>query len=281
MLRNSTSAAYTGAGVFRQVAAVRISNSSFLHTAAQKQGGCLRLLQVGQVEVRESLFEDNVLVLASDNNNGGALSVDSSQVLLIHDTRFSAARAAEGGAVFAKSIASRVELANVLIADSEAEQAGGALFVTDSHLVKIVDSVFVENRALSRGGGGAVHIQGASSVHSQNSSYRYNAAEQGEGGALYLESVETVLLQGDIYGNNTSSNSSTDGRGGGCIFLANAKSLAASDSEFSDNQATQGGCISAVGLSLSLTFERCSFLRNRATGGRGGALYLDNADLVK
>ena len=172
-------------------------------------------------------------------NHGGAVYADGD--IKIKSSNFTANVAKEGGAVYTSII-----------------------YETAS------DSIFSQNKATD-GKGGAVYINNKCHPGFKSCTFEKNTCT-GDGGALYLDSTNTYLtLSGCTFQDNAADEY------GGAVYAPHAplyfSDMEVKNCEFTGNSAQEGGAIYA---SLIYKVSNSKFTKNKATGGCGGAVYVNN-----
>ncbi|MEY2746205.1 MAG: hypothetical protein RL112_1247 [Planctomycetota bacterium] len=155
-------------------------------------------------------------------------------------------------------------------ADNEAANEGGGLYIRSHMLPRVVDSMFLANRALR--GGGTFGAAGAlPSI--EGCLYQGNEAEIG-GGGVFLE-FNDGMVAGSRFVDNAAGleveggGGGGGGSGGGGVWTTGGAPTV-SDCEFVDNRASFGAGVYHIEESAALV-EDCLFERNAAT--EGGGLY--------
>ena len=201
---------------------------------------------------------------------GGAVYVDCFQTNLdVSDSIFIAntAHGGGGGAIFVDTIGN-VNIdgcifwsnVNVMRASSNTVNGnGGAVFCDTSGDLKLVNTDFTNNEALS---GGAVYVDRYYKLFVQESNFSSNNANNGNGGAMVIRHVYNDINEINNIINITNStfiDNIATGDGGG-LYIKGRRKISESD------------------FKLIITF---SFFRsNQAKAGNGGALALDDVKEV-
>ncbi|PEN14447.1 hypothetical protein CRI94_05320 [Longibacter salinarum] len=149
---------------------------------------------------------------------------------------------------------------------------GGAVYVIEADPLTIRQSTFVGNQGLS---GGALNIS-AGTVDIDNSEFTQNTSADG-GGAIFADTGDLTITR-SIFDQNTTSG--TTG-GGGAIYQVTGSSRI-TNTVFAGNTTTgtvPGGAIHAAEGSSASIFNSV-FTGNAATEARGGAIFLEGADLT-
>ncbi len=244
-----------------------ITGSTFTRNSA-KSGGALALPFAGQAYVTGTTF------LSNTATNGGAIAGSS---ITATASAFTGNQASYGGAITATivgidaSLFERNEasagLGGAIMADrgsvygstftqNGASQKGSALF---ARAVTIVQSVFLRNGAGATLRGGAVGLNGNSSV--TDSVFDGNGAGSGTplGGAIESSSGALTVTGGSFRNNRAGA--------GGAVFCQDICTVDLA--RFASNQADTGGAIDARGR---LIVRRSEFFSNTAST-HGGAIF--------
>ncbi len=153
-----------------------------------------------------------------------------------------------GGAVYVKDTGATLTLrgnsqfTGVIASHSGTLDGGGAIFVAGT--LDLIGSTFTSNHGSS---GGAIYATGKAEIYA--SQYISNTATE-YGGAIYLGSTGSLLIKAFSLENPVSFASNSAGKQGGAIYTEN------------------GGSI-----------YYGTFKKNTATGGKGGAIYLNKGTL--
>ena len=201
----------------------------------------------------------------------------------------------EGGAI--RTI-DRLSLDNCYFKDNWAENHGGAIYANE--IYDMENCVFINNH-VTNGNGGALYINsyrlGLPSYFA-GCTFNNNYANKGDGGAIYSDSSyaelefvgcnfngnianngiekryggaitakDTLTLDGCSFKDNWAENY------GGAIYSNEIKSI--KNCIFISNHAKEGGAI-YVNSGCTLSIEKSYFKQNKATNGRGGAIYIDS-----
>ena len=270
---------------------VIVKNSSFSKNLAGWDGGAI-YADSSNVVISTSTFADN----SAKQGYGGA--VYSSKWTHIENSTFLRNNALrQGGAVHTVYIQFGP---NVFFTNNTANGHGGAVY-TDFISNNVCNLNFNGNKA-TRDFGGAIYINKKSGdVSFINSTFIGNSANAGDGGAIYSDSGSTnIHLINSTFKNNYANDGKEKRYGGAvrccnrltvdnCIFTDNwAENLGGAiytktldsikNSVFISNRAKEGGAI-YVNNKCTMTITNSYFQSNKATDGRGGALYTDSKDL--
>jgi len=274
-----------------------IQNATFVNNQAAGDGGAIDILR-SSATFSSSRFENNRADSGGGgaidiDNNGGAgnylVEIDNSLFLLnrsettggaidvegnlqLTDVDFSDNRArVGGGAIIFKGNTSNDGLnitggdfvRNFNTSTALGEGEGGALFLTSSTAaapVLIQGARFEENTA--RSNGGAISIDGNTTLALDDVDLRLNRTSTGAGGAISARNNASLTLL-----NDTQVQTNTSAAQGGGLSLVDAAQATIRDSSFQMNTAVlDGGAISA---NSSLNVERSVLEANIARSGGG------------
>jgi hypothetical protein len=122
--------------------------------------------------------------------------------------------------------------------------------------------------------GGGILTAGGGTLTLENCQVKNNVA--GFGGGIYGGFRSTTIVINSKFSGNDGSLARDTERGGGGLATKSGSSVTIRDSEFIDNKGTLGGGVN--NLLSSLRIENSKFMRNVATAGVGGAVYVDGAN---
>jgi len=266
---------------------VIIKNSSFSKNSANVGGAVY--VDSSTAVISTSTFADNT----AKSGEGGAIY--SSKWTHIENSTFLRNTAdAKGGAIYTNYIQFGQ---NVFFINNTAKDHGGAVY-TDYISNNICNINFNGNK-VTADFGGAIYINKKSgNVYFINSTFISNSATAGDGGAIYSDSGSTnIILINSIFKNNHANGGKEKRYGGAirccnrltvdnCTFIDNwAENLGGAiytntidsikNSVFISNHAKEGGAI-YVNNKCSMSITNSYFNSNKATDGRGGAIYTDS-----
>ena len=151
---------------------------------------------------------------------------------------------------------------------------GGAMYINSQDVAKtgvrnFTNCVFKDNSA-TKGDGGAVYLDSIWSEHgfigcTFTGNNANGGVEKRYGGAIC--SKGTILLDSSSFTDNWAENL------GGAVYAGEVKYI--KNCIFTSNKAKEGGAVYVNGKS-TITVEKSYFKLNKATNGRGGAIYLDS-----
>ena len=276
----------SGGGIYCQGNSY-INNTSFIKNFATALGGAI--YTSGESHIYNSKFEDNEMeefALIKTGGYGGAIK--SVKSLTVDSCIFNNNRAVDrGGAIHGKNI----EITNSIFNDNTARDYGGAIY--NSMSLKITNSIFNDNTAGDYGG--AIFTEYTDNLIINNSTFTKNQVSAGVGGAIHIEQKCNLELNACRFEENTAGM-----RGGAICFDTSRTTLKISNSSFVNNYAkNSGGAIYKPGeitfiknsqftgnnakeagaIYTSAIIEQVSnsiFIKNKATTGDGGAIYINN-----
>ena len=231
-----------------------ISSSVFSGNSA-RSGGAIYVRGNVHINVAESEFRGNSA--PDENGVGGAILIEPASSINISDSEFRDNSAAETGG----AIRNYGELSVSGSEFSGNSAIGGGAIYNDSSSgasITIRGSVFSGNSA--EGGGAIVNRDDASISASQFSG---NSAT-GYGGAIVNDVPGTASVSGSVFSGNSA------GQGGGAIV--NGEDATINESVFSGNTARSGGAIYNAVWSRLISISDSEFSDNSASE-KGGAIY--------
>lgn len=218
-------------------------------------------------------------------NNGGTVNVTGATI----SNNLASGAAGSGGGVL--SLAGPVTLTGTTVSFNSANRAGGAIEVVDGNL-NIGFSTFSSNNVngaagtANPGNGGAIHTSGNAAVAIQSGSFTGNEAAR-EGGAIWIQGSSSLNTSSNVFFVNNAAHGPTADDGGGALFN-NGGSIVLTDTLMFANRADgangSGGAIFNLGGSILATnlFVGTN-TASRAGGGiedSGGTLQLNNSTLA-
>ncbi len=266
---------------------VIVKNSSFSKNSAARGGAVY--VDSSSAVISTSTFTDNTAKFGE----GGAIF--SSKWTHIENSTFLRNTAnAKGGAVYTEYIQFGL---NVFFINNTAKDHGGAVY-TDYISNNVCNINFIGNK-VTADFGGAIYINKKSGdVSFINSTFISNSATAGDGGAIHSDSGSTnIILINSVFKNNYANGGKEKRYGGAvrcknrltvdnCTFIDNwAENLGGAiytdlvdsikNSVFISNHAKEGGAI-YVNNKCTMSITNSYFNNNKATDGRGGAIYTDS-----
>eukprot|EP00949_MAST-11_sp_MAST-11-sp1_P004008 g4008.t1 len=168
-----------------------------------------------------------------------------------------------------------LELQGCTLRTNKVLSCGSPLKISTGGTLIAADTMFASNEAYTSSG--AINIAGADSVlHVHRSTFSKNLARNANGGAIAAAGGAHVVISKNVWFKDNEADLS-----GGAIYIADPGSTfhAHSNVVFSNNLATHGGAVAAIGKDLLATLRQASFSgANRAF--RGGALYIGDGATV-
>ena len=221
---------------------------------------------------------------------GGAISARRSRVKIMQSV-FEGNSAEIGGVIFSE-LNSNITIINSTFVGNHAtstasyiscvDTGGGALYAdSGSTVINIINSQFMDNTAVGRGG--VVYLYAATntsinitdSKFTDNAQYSYEDFIRG-GGALFMKVTNNTIItitDSEFKGNSAQGDS-------GAVYLraATNTTITITNSEIEDNTAQQlgGGVYLSFMTSSTVTIAGCNFMNNHAQHS-GGAVYLSDA----
>ena len=255
----------TGGAIYMdsKEAYLKISDSLFFSNEGGINGGAIYC--EGKTSVSRSLFENNKVKRNFIHGSSGG-AIYSKRMVTVDGCYFSDNHAHDlGGAIYADD---DIKIKNSEF-DGNSAKEGGAIY-TSIIYEPSSNSKFIKNKATD-GDGGAIYIN--NKCNPKLSSFRFEQNTcTGSGGAIYLDSSNTILTLSD-----STFNDNQAGQYGGAIFAPHGgitnSIIELKNCHFTSNSAKEGGAIYASNVRQISNSE---FLRNKATSGDGGAIYINN-----
>lgn len=243
---------------------LKLSGCNFTANTAYIDGGAV--YTSGEIAVTDCVFRDNKALGKSTlyRSFGGAFRSKSATITNCY---FTGNHAHDwGGAAYIDSWA---KITGTTFNENDAHEAGavyaGGLTASNSK--------FTGNHANS-GSGGAVYVNGKDNPKFTSCTFEQNTCT-GDGGAIHLNSAYSYMtLSQCTFTDNKA------GRGGAVYAPSGIASNSLVDLDncrFTGNSAKQGGAVYASTISK---ISHTEFIKNRATSGSGGAVYVNNQDVT-
>ncbi len=266
---NSTTKAFGGA-IASSSKEITLKNAEFGNNSSIKEGGAVSLKSAGEITVTTCDFESN-----STNTTGGAFYLKQCEELKITDSTFVENNSKlQGGAMFIMDC-SEVAIAETTFTQNSNEEAnGGAIYVNNTNM-SLNEIDFDGNEAGLAGG--AFVATNKVTLTAKNCNFTNNTAVSKEyegGGAVAITTNSKVDLTDSTFSGNKAE---TAQRGGGAIYTRYSE-VSVANVTFDGNEALSGGAISvAIGAPDSgkspIKVENSVFTNNKATNGKGGAIF--------
>ncbi len=255
-----------GGGIDTRHESVLTLENVKVHNNTSELGGGIRVGHLAKATIIDSSFvgNDGTLTNKHAGFSAGAISHNESRgQLIIRGTTFANNKGFNGGAIYSIS---------------------GVTFVVE-------DSIFRNNTAKNRAGGGAIFTDGVSSknyssglandgkIIIRRSQFEGNATE-GEGGALFLWGYgnDKAILEDSSFINNAATKNSKGKAKGGAIWAK--MGLDIRDVTFANNSATQQGGALWFESSQPANIINSTFSGNEVTEDAGGALFIHTSTPV-
>ena len=251
-----------GGGIDTRQESTLVLDNVEVNNNASELGGGIRVGHLAKATIVNSRFKGNDGTLTSKyaGFSAGAISQNESRgQLTIKGTTFDNNKGFNGGAIYSIS---------------------GVSFVVEN-------SVFRDNTAKNRAGGGAIFTDGVSSkgyssklandgkIIIRGSRFEGNKT-QGEGGALFLWGYgkDKAIIEDTAFINNTATKNAKGIAKGGAIWAK--MGLAMRDVTFANNTATQQGGALWLESKQPANIVNSTFSNNRVIEDAGGAMFLNS-----
>ena len=285
---------------------LKVNNSTF---TANKSTGFSGAIHVsGKAEIEDTLFYNN------EAKYGGALTSGTGSDLILSSVTFTNNKAEEMGAlgIYKKAkltnviftgnestsnndidgtlmgagaiglgAEATVSISSGIFENNESETAGGAIGtrkkdVADNSDAKldIENSVFIGNSAKLRGGAIDNYFfksdKGNGYVYVASSTFDSNTAK--DGGAIYNHDVDKEGHEVKMFIENSTFTANTATGKGGAIY--NEGIMEIENSQFNNNESSQGGAILVAKDTGDLKVKNSSFIANKSTTSFSGAIHV-------
>ena len=262
-------------------ATLHIEQTRFVGNKVLGDGGAINIQQQAHLRMTNCVFDQNIA-----EQLGGAIIAGFNVTLEIQATNFTRNRADGGGAIDVGQAYLRIT--DCIFKDNHAEQLGGAILGGSQAFLEISGSYFSSNSANQ---GGAINVQQQLNLSLTNCRLDYNLASDHGGAIIAFTNVILRILETNFTGNGATLDggalvvaSQTDchvvrsvfdcnsakGPGGGVMI--SKSSLQLENTNFTNNNATDGGAIN-IQENSKLQTNMCNFLKNLAKRA-GGAIML-------
>jgi predicted outer membrane repeat protein len=256
----------SGVDATTRVEGIRIRGGYTSGYAVGSWGAGMLCVSGAGLVVENCIFEDNM----ADLSWGGGFACSESSPTVRgcafrrnQSISYTMAQTSRGGAVVAKSSEAVFDVCT--FENNSSTESGGAIYAESSDLT-IRSNEFNSNH-VDELFGGAIHCA-LSSPSITDCIFQENTADRGGGLACTLGSSPTV--SGCVFVDNAASY-----KAGGMWCDDSVTSPSITDSRFEGNTANYGGAVYVMNQA-NVTFERCVFLANWATG-YGGAMEFNSA----
>jgi predicted outer membrane repeat protein len=250
-----------------------VIGSQFTDNRADQRGAAIRMNEATTASFSSTLFARNVAATF----DGGAISAGQGSVTTINNCSFYDNHAYErGGAMVTDSatfhdvsfLQGSVTIRNSVFRNNTAARHGGAIMHGEKFMLKISNTGFADNVALS-GDGGAVSIAPGCAVSITASEFERNRAPSGSGGALTVSASKIDVIDSNFTDNTAGADGGAVRSTGGAVFYPRG------ETHFDRNVAQRsGGAISLDASSLKTNEAALVFTENSAR--LGGALAAEN-----
>ncbi len=243
--------------------------------------------------VSASLFIDGSVITGNETTyndtnarGGGIYLVGAGNVLVVTDSTISDNTAEQyGGAVFYDSPTGlgSISITDSDISDNEATRVHGGGIYAARAAITVTNSTISGNQAPSadRAGGG-IHLRGAGSSLTVDSSTFSNNVASRQGGAIYAydDNIQIRILNGSVFTGNETTEDDNYSQGGGIYLYGTGTELAIADSVLSSNVSERyGGAIYvyAGNDTSQVSLSNTEIIDNEATDLQGGGAYIYRA----
>ena len=243
---NNYASIWGGAMCIVHNSSLSISYTTFENNVADVYGGAI-LCTHSFLNAENSNFKNNS-VLEKLTGMGGCLFTENS-IVKISDVLFSECHAHYGGAIMAN-------FTEIKMADSSLiANTGSAIFFLDRESLDINNCTFLNN-STPDDGGAAIACKRYCDVKMVNSNFIGNKAVSGGGGAVYMKCIDEVrklVVHNCSFAYNIADS-------GGVMSVGNSD-VSISESNFSNNIATEGGIAE---FSANVVITKCRIINNTA-----------------
>ena len=232
-----------------------IQETNFTGNRAE-HGGAINVAEQSYLRIKDCVFDNN-----TSERLGGAIVATFFATLEIQETNFTGNRAEQGGAIDVEQ-QSYLCMTDCTFEDNRAEQIGGGIVGGFEAVLEINGSYFSTNSAFY---GGAINAQLQTNLTLTNCRFERNFASD-SGGAVSSASVVLKIQETNFTGNGAP-------RGGGALYVSTLTDCHVVRCVFNYNTANGAGGAVYIESQSSLQLKNTNFINNNATDG--GAFYID------
>ena len=220
-------------------------------------GGAIAITKSSDIIIENCQFIRNNLLGNKKEIGGGAMTIFSSKNIIIHNCIFSK---------------------NTIMTN----ERGGALFILQSQEINISNTLFennINNGLTSNGenltpyGGGAVSISKSKFVTIMNSNFLYNRNTNTDGGALLIYKSSNTIIRKSLFSGNLNF------RYGGHVMINKLSgSLLLEESQFYNGYSVIGGgglAMISTTINTDIVILNCQIFNNTCIEKGGGGIYLN------
>ena len=253
-----------GSGVTVPTGTLTSTNDTFKNNVASQTGGAIYNGTKAEVVIEGASFQGNQAAQAGGAiYNFGKVTVGEDSSTTFKDNK---ATAGQGGAIYNNANA-QVIVGGASFQNNQAEQSGGAIYNSGKLTINNASTTsFTGNKSINAKGGAIYNGENAEAIVG-GASFQGNQSLQG--GAIYNNGKLSVANA-----STSTFKDNTAGTGKGGAIYNDAKGVATIEKAlFQNNQAAQGGAIYNSGKLTINNASTTAFKDNKATGGKGAAIY--------
>ena len=258
---SGNSAGNFGGGITLVHSNATISDCIIAENEATVGGGGISIHQMSNITLSNIVLENN---LVSGNGNGGAVAIYYSAASITNSNFVNnISISGYGGAIFAAI--STCDIVGNTISSNNANYGGG-VYALGSDLI-LRGNEISSNTATHSGGG---FVDSASTVVCEENVFTRNTAVNGAGGAIVVKFAEGANISQNEFSRNSSATY------GGAIYVTRSTTFI-HDNAFSGNVGEKGGAVASV---ASPQMQIMNNLFNYNRGVLGGAVYADSSEVT-
>ena len=253
-----------GSGVTVPTGTLTSTNDTFKNNVASQTGGAIYNGTKAEVVIEGASFQGNQAAQAGGAiYNFGKVTVGEDSSTTFKDNK---ATAGQGGAIYNNANAETI-VGGASFQNNQADQSGGAIYNSGKLTINNASTTsFTGNKSINAKGGAIYNGENAEAIVG-GASFQGNQSLQG--GAIYNNGKLSVANA-----STSTFKDNTAGTGKGGAIYNDAKGVATIEKAlFQNNQAAQGGAIYNSGKLTINNASTTAFKDNKATGGKGAAIY--------
>ncbi len=249
-----------GGAIITSHSTIAINNCMFEENSAHV-GGAIFSEHGSNVTISNSeFFSNHATGCTYQFCTGGALLIDGSGIVIVHNSTFKNNTSDQDGGMAALFDA-KLFISHSIVSNNTATRYGGAIATVSSSLG--IDNGRLEYNSAETGGGVISSYESNTTII--NNTYLYNSV-QTDGGVIYTKSSCNIVINNCTFINNSATGN------GGVLYIETENSVTVRDSIIHDNTANFGGYIFASDVA-NISVNRSTFMNN-AADTRGGVIYL-------
>ena len=203
------------------------------------------------------------------DQDGGAISINTHSYVDITDCMFSHNEAADDGGAIHIEIENEIKMSDSHFIQNVADDSGASVVIESSNV--LIDSCIFQSESVSVGYGGSLSILDGSTVYVVNSEFANCEAHIG-GSISVINLSELTIKDSNIL-------KSIGNESAGAMHVGYRSKLTAINVSIQNSMSELGGGIHCTEGGY-FTAHKCNVTSNRASSSHGGGLYLDDCKVT-